>query len=104
VTSIIAQRIYSVVQAIPLGRVATYKQIALLAGVKNPRVVGNALHHNPDESTIPCHRVVNAAGRLAPEFAFGGTREQAHRLMEEGVMVVKDKVDLNQFQWQPDTK
>ena len=67
------ERIYEQVKLIPKGKVATYGQIALLAG--NPRwsrVVGYALHANPDPDSIPCHRVVTKEGRLSPSFAFGG--------------------------------
>ena len=67
------ERIYEVVKQIPQGKVATYGQVALLAG--NPRwsrVVGYALHVNPDPSEIPCHRVVNRFGEVSKAFAFGG--------------------------------
>ena len=66
------EKIYEVVKSIPKGKVATYGQIARLAG--NPhwaRVVGYALHSNPDPDTIPCHRVVNREGRVAAAFVFG---------------------------------
>ena len=66
-------KIYRAVQRIPKGRVATYGQVATMAGNGNAaRAVGNALHVNPAPGVIPCHRVVNAKGRLAPGFAFGG--------------------------------
>ena len=94
------KRIYEAVKKIPKGKVATYGQVAALAGDKKmARAVGNALHKNPDQSTIPCHRVVNAKGELAGEFAFGGPGAQAKLLADEGVLVVDGKVDLNKFQW-----
>ena len=62
------------------------------------RAVGNALHKNPDPNTIPCHRVVNAKGELAGEYAFGGEWKQAQRLMEEGVAVENGRVDLAKYQ------
>ena len=65
--------ILSAVSEIPDGKVATYGQVAALAG--NPkmcRAVGNALHKNPDPVGTPCFRVVNAKGELSGEFAFGG--------------------------------
>lgn len=100
VTNTPAKRIYDAVRRIPLGKVATYGQIAQMAGDKNmARAVGNALHKNPDPSTIPCHRVVNAKGELSGAFAFGGAGEQARRLMEEGVEVINDRVDLTRFQY-----
>ena len=80
------ERIYAVVQQIPCGKVATYGMVAQLAG--NPRwarVVGYALHANPAPGVIPCHRVVNREGRLAPAFAFGGEDRQRELLAAEGV-------------------
>jgi O-6-methylguanine DNA methyltransferase len=95
------KRIYEAVKKIPLGCVATYAQVAAAAGDrKMARAVGNALHKNPDPMSIPCHRVVNAKGELAGEYAFGGKWRQADRLMEEGVEVVDGRVDLNRFQWE----
>lgn len=94
-------KIYECVKQIPEGKVATYGQIALLAG--NPRwarVVGYALHVNPDPSTIKCHRVVNREGRVSEAFAFGGMNMQIALLREEGVEVSDDGyVDLKKYQW-----
>ncbi len=96
--------IYAVVRRIPPGRVATYGQVALLAG--NPRwarVVGYALHENPDPDSIPCHRVVNRQGRTAPAFAFGGEDMQRFLLESEGVTFRPDgTVDLERCIWHPD--
>lgn len=93
------ERIYEVVKSIPMGRVATYGQVAMLAG--NPRwarVVGYALHNNPDPSTIPCHRVVNREGRVATAFAFGGGETQRELLEKEGVVFEPDGyIDLDKF-------
>ena len=92
------ERIYEAVRSIPKGHVATYGQIAAMAG--NPRMyraVGNALHNNPDPSTIPCHRVVNAKGELSKAFAFGGKEKQEELLNSEGVEVVRGKVNLLKF-------
>ncbi|MGX8728552.1 MAG: methylated-DNA--[protein]-cysteine S-methyltransferase, partial [Lachnospiraceae bacterium] len=95
-----SKRIYEAVRRIPKGRVATYAQVAEEAGDrKMARAVGNALHKNPDPETIPCHRVVNAKGELAGEYAFGGAWKQAERLIEEGVEVERGRVDLGRFQW-----
>ena len=94
--------IYEQVKRIPVGRVATYGQIAALAG--NPRwarVVGFALHVNPSPGVIPCHRVVNRNGRVSPAFAFGGANIQIALLKAEGVCVVEDTVDLSVFGWTP---
>lgn len=91
-------RIYDAVKKIPKGCVATYGQVAELAGDKKMcRAVGNALHKNPAQGEIPCHRVVNAKGELAGAFAFGGADEQAKLLRAEGVTVVENTVDLLKF-------
>lgn len=93
-----SKRIYEAVKKIPKGRVATYGQVAEMAGDKNmARAVGNALHKNPEPGTIPCHRVVNSKGELAGAFAFGGAGVQADLLAKEGVAVKEGKVDLKQF-------
>ena len=95
-----SKRIYEAVKKIPYGHVATYSQIAELAGDKKmARAVGNALHRNPDPDSIPCFRVVNAKGELAGEFAFGGAGVQAGLLQAEGIEVVSGKVDLEKYQW-----
>lgn len=93
------KRIYEAVRHIPYGHVATYSQIAEMAGDRRmARAVGNALHKNPDPDGIPCFRVVNSKGELAGEFAFGGAGAQARLLEEEGVEVVDGKVDLSRYQ------
>lgn len=92
------RRIYEAVKKIPKGRVATYGQVAAMAGnPKMSRAVGNALHKNPDPDGIPCFRVVNSKGELAGEFAFGGKGEQAKLLMADGVEVIEGKVDLSVY-------
>ena len=95
-----SKRIYEAVRKIPYGHVATYAQVAQLAGDrKMARAVGNALHRNPDPDNIPCFRVVNSKGELAGEFAFGGAGAQARLLEAEGITVVDGRVDLAQYQW-----
>jgi methylated-DNA--[protein]-cysteine S-methyltransferase len=92
------KRIYEAVKKIPKGKVATYAQIAEMAGDrKMARAVGNALHKNPDPENIPCFRVVNSKGECSGSFAFGGLDEQAKRLREDGIEVVDNKVDLRKF-------
>ncbi len=92
------KRIYEAVKKIPKGRVATYGKIAEMAGnPKMSRAVGNALHKNPDPEHIPCHRVLNAQGRLAAAFVFGGEGVQKQRLEAEGVVVTDGKVDLEKY-------
>ena len=93
------EKIYEVVKSIPEGKVATYGQVALLAG--NPRwarVVGYALHVNPEPGTIPCHRVVNREGKVAPGFAFGGEGVQRQLLESEGIVFETDgRIDLEKY-------
>ena len=90
--------VYEAVKRIPEGNVATYGQIARLAGCPGAaRAVGNALHKNPDETNVPCHRVVNASGGLAKNFGFGGPLEQRKRLMAEGVYVMDLSVDIKDY-------
>ncbi len=92
--------IYDVVKQIPYGKVATYGQVAALAGNKRwSRVVGYALHVNPDPENIPCYRVVNRFGEVSKAFAFGGENRQIELLEAEGIEFVNGKVDLDKYQW-----
>ncbi|MBQ7508465.1 MAG: methylated-DNA--[Spirochaetales bacterium] len=93
-----SKRIYEAVKKIPCGRVATYAQVAEMAGDrKMARAVGNALHRNPEPGTVPCFRVVNSKGQLSGEFAFGGLGAQARLLEAEGVEVIDGRVDLKKY-------
>ncbi len=95
------EKIYEVVKQIPYGQVATYGQVAAIAGNKRwARVVGYALHANPDPDHIPCHRVVNKEGKVCEGFAFGGGNRQAELLKAEGVGFVDGNVDLARYQWE----
>ncbi len=92
--------IYDIVRQIPKGTVATYGQVAALAGnIRWSRVVGYALHVNPDPEHIPCHRVVNRLGEVSKAFAFGGENRQVDLLMQEGVGFKDGKVDLQKYGW-----
>lgn len=80
---------------IPKGSVSTYKDIAKAAGVKNPRVVGFALHQNKNPHKVPCHRVVLRTGHLANGYVFGGAKAQEEKLRKEGVAFLsKNRVNL----------
>ena len=98
------EKIYEVVKRIPKGKVATYGLVAALAG--NPRwarVVGYALHVNPEPGKIPCHRVVNRQGMVSSAFAFGGENMQRLLLSEEGIEFRPDgSIDLGKFIWRPE--
>jgi methylated-DNA-protein-cysteine methyltransferase-like protein len=90
------ERIYDVVRSIPRGRVATYGMVAMVAGyARAARFAGLALHHCAD-STVPCHRVVNAGGGLAPLFV-----AQRSRLVREGVTFAGRNVALGRHLWTP---
>ena len=95
-------KIYDVVKKIPKGKVCTYGCVAAMAG--NPRwsrVVGYALHVNPEPGKIPCHRVVTRNGEVSKAFAFGGENMQRLLLAEEGIEFLGDgRVDLKRFIWQ----
>ncbi len=98
VTDSPTKRIYEAVKKIPRGKVATYGQVAAMAG--NPRMsraVGNALHKNPDGNDVPCYRVVNSKGELAEAFVFGGINVQQERLEADGIEVRDNRVDLKRY-------
>ena len=94
------EKIYEVVRTIPKGTVVSYGQVAALAG--NPRwarVVGYALHQNPEPGVIPCHRVVHRDGAVSSAFAFGGPNIQVELLKNEGVQFLDDEhVDMKHVQ------
>jgi methylated-DNA-protein-cysteine methyltransferase-like protein len=96
-------RIYAVVRAIPAGRVATYGQVADLAGLAGrARQVGYALHALPDDSQLPWQRVINARGEVSPRAKPGRHGFQRFLLEEEGVAFdLAGRVDLKRFLWQP---
>jgi methylated-DNA-protein-cysteine methyltransferase related protein len=97
------QRIYAVVRRIPKGRVATYGQVAALAGIAgHARQVGYALHALPDRSTVPWHRVVNASGGISVRSLPGGELIQQQLLAREGVLLnARGRVPLAQTRWAP---
>lgn len=94
------ERVYKIVSAIPKGTVATYGQIARLAGnAKASRAVGQAMRNNKDTGTVPCHRVVGSTGHLTG-YAYGnGIRTKMELLKREGVHFKEQKIDLAQSLW-----
>lgn len=89
------EKIYHIVSLIPKGKVLTYKKVAELAGIKNPRVVGFAMHSNKDLKHVPCHRVVGSTGKLIG-YARGGIKRKKEMLEKEGVYFLDSQtVDLN---------
>ena len=101
------QKIYAAVSRIPRGRVATYGQIAVLAGMPNhARLVGYALNALPDKSGVPWHRVVNARGRISDR-SDGSPMAIVQRLLLEGEKVRferNESISLRRFQWRPEIK
>ena len=96
------EKVYEIVKQVPKGQVVTYGQVACAVGSpRAARQVGWALHVNPEPGVIPCHRVVNRFGSLAPAFAFGGEEVQAQLLRNDGVEVKEDyTVDLQKYLYQ----
>jgi len=91
--------IYKITSKIPKGKVITYGQVAKLAGIKSPRVVGNILHKNTDPEKIPCHRVVNSKGKIAKNYAFGDAKGQIEKLVVDGISVDEGRVNLSKYLW-----
>lgn len=96
-------RIYAVVRRIPRGRVATYGQIATLAGLGgHARQVGYALNAMPDDPTIPWHRVINGKGEISTRAEPGATSEQRKLLEAEGIIFdERGRAPLKKYRWQP---
>ena len=98
------QLIYATVRSIPKGRVATYGQVAELAGLpRQARLVGYALNTLPHGSTVPWHRVVNSQGRISLRAdGEGHDTLQRSRLQREGVRFsLQGAIDLGTFRWRP---
>lgn len=97
-------KIYDVVKMIPHGKVATYGQVAELAGlIGKPRVVGYALFRVTKEMDIPWHRVVNAKGEVSRSSLRDGNDDLQQLLLEEeGIVFNKRKLDLTKYRWKPD--
>lgn len=98
------ERVRAVVRRIPRGRVATYGQVAMLAGLPGrARFVGNALAALPEESRVPWQRVVNAAGRVSARRDGGDAAARQRALLSrEGVRFGSDgAIPLAAFRWRP---
>ncbi|WP_407305295.1 MGMT family protein [Acinetobacter sp.] len=101
----LARQILQVVVLIPYGKVASYGQIAKLAGLsKHARLVGYILKHLEAETEIPWHRVINSQGKISlSRLDNRGDNLQRLKLMKEGVRVIGDKINLRQYQWMNDS-
>lgn len=94
-----SKRVYDVAACIPIGKVATYGQIARLAGsARAARAVGQLMARNRHPDRIPCHRVVGSSGHLTG-YAFHGVGEKRKKLLAEGVSFVGAQVDLAASLW-----
>ncbi len=98
------EQVYALVATIPAGKIMTYGQIArLLGGVYSAQLVGFAMSSAPEEADLPCHRVVNRLGEMAPGFIFGGEEQQRRLLLSEGAPFLPDgRVDVNLARFEPD--
>ena len=102
-----AESIYAVIRRIPMGRVATYGQVAALAGLPGrARLVGRSLRETPDGLEIPWQRVINARGEVSPRGGLGMEEGlQRHLLEEEGVVFnPHGRIDLDRYGWDPDAR
>jgi methylated-DNA-protein-cysteine methyltransferase-like protein len=102
-----AERIYAVIRSIPPGRVATYGQVAALAGLPgHARQVGQALRETPEGLEIPWQRVINAKGEVSPRGGLGLEEGlQRHLLQEEDVVFdERGRIDLDVYGWDPDAR
>ncbi|OGK16914.1 hypothetical protein A3H80_02600 [Candidatus Roizmanbacteria bacterium RIFCSPLOWO2_02_FULL_37_19] len=89
------KKVLTLLKKIPRGKITTYKMLAQVSGVKNPRLVGQILHGNIDPQAFPCHRVIRSDGNIAHGYAFGGKNAQIQKLRKEGVLFIGNKVDLS---------
>ena len=96
------ERVYGVVEKIPLGKVLSYGDVARIVGSpRSSRQVGWALHCNPRPGEIPCHRVVFSDGSVSSGFAFGGPEVQRALLESEGVIFGADgRINMKEFRWE----
>ena len=97
----LAPMIFQVIAQIPYGRVASYGQIARLAGIpKHSRLVGYVLKHMDADSSLPWYRVINSQGKISlSKLNDQGQNIQAQLLLAEGILVVGGKVKMKEFQW-----
>ena len=97
------RRIRDTICDIPAGNVASYGQIAEIAGIpRGARQVGYALRHLPKGHSVPWHRVLRSSGRIAFDRDSRPYRTQRDRLRDEGVIVSDGRVDMKTYRWQPD--
>ncbi|MCG8325689.1 MAG: MGMT family protein [Thiotrichales bacterium] len=101
------KRILQVVNAIPPGRVATYGQVAQLAGLpRRARLVGTVLANLDESEQVPWHRVINARGAISERSSLGGSEDYQRILLEaEGIVFdERDTIELSRYRWKPDNQ
>ena len=93
----VQERVWQIVHQIPPGKVATYGQIAMLAGMPaHSRLVGRILSQLPPGTNLPWHRVVNSQGKMTNP----NNRAQAERLQGEGITPINGRISLRHYRWQ----
>ena len=98
----LCQRIFTIVKEVPKGYIATYGQVASLAGLPGyARVVGQTLSKLPRDTKLPWHRVISASGKISVLEDSESFLEQKQRLLNEGVTFTKTRINLKEYQWQP---
>ena len=97
------ERIWATICDIPEGSVASYGQIAEIAGIpRGARQVGYALRHLPKGSQVPWYRVIQASGKIAFKSGSDAFNEQSKRLVREDVAILNGRIDMKKYRWQPD--
>lgn len=95
------ERIWQIIYQIPRGRVASYGQVATLAGLPGrARLVGHTLKNLPKPTALPWHRVCNSQGRLSLPLGSPSYAEQKKRLEEEGILFVNGRITLKTYGWE----
>jgi methylated-DNA-protein-cysteine methyltransferase-like protein len=96
------RRIWETIRDIPSGSVASYGQVAKIAGIpRGARQVGYALRHTPEGMELPWHRVIRSSGKSAFDSDSRAWRTQRDRLAVEGVVMLNGKVDMERYGWRP---
>ncbi|MFA6017072.1 MAG: MGMT family protein [Patescibacteria group bacterium] len=98
--SLFKEKVYKICSSIPKGKVATYGQLARLAGKpKAARAVGTFMKNNPNAPIVPCHRVVASDGSLTGYSGVGGIAQKKIMLIKEGVSFKNNRIDLSISKW-----
>jgi methylated-DNA-protein-cysteine methyltransferase-like protein len=96
------ERIWQIVSQIPPGKVASYGQIATLAGLpRGARLVGHVMNKLPQETRLPWHRVINSQGKISLPVGSAAHTEQKARLIDEGIIFNHERISLVHYGWQP---